>query len=86
MANTGAEAFHNLHEVIKAASARTSRDIWDYLVGASESETTMRRNRLAIDSLGFRPRILRDVSRIDASHEFLGRKLRLPIAFAPIGG
>ena len=86
MANTGAEAFLNLHEVVKAARARTSRDVWDYLVGAAESETTMKRNRLAIDSLGLRPRVLRDVSDIDTAHEFLGRRLRLPIAFAPIGG
>ncbi len=86
MTSTGAEAFLNLHEVVKAARARTSRDIWDYLVGAAESETTMKRNRLAIDSLGLRPRILRDVSKIDAGHYFLRRRLRLPIAFAPIGG
>ena len=86
MANTGAEAFLNLHDVVKAARARTSRDVWDYLVGAAESETTMKRNRLAIDSLGLRPRVLRDLSDIDTGHEFLGRRLRLPIAFAPIGG
>ena len=34
----------------------------------------------------FRPRVLRDVSRIDSSAEFLSRKVRLPVLLAPIGG
>src|SRR5262249_42726175 len=58
---------------------------WDYLVGGSESETTMRRNRLAFDRLAFRPRVLRDVSRVDTSGELLGMKLRIPVLPAPIG-
>ena len=44
---------------------------WDYLVGGTETETTLRRNRLGIDSLAFRPRVLRDVSRIDTGVHLL---------------
>ena len=33
-----------------------------------------------------RPRVLRDVSDIDPSHNFLGQKLRLPLILAPVGG
>ena len=58
---------------------------WDYLVGGSESETTLRRNRLAFDRIAFRPRILVDVSHIDTSTTFLGQKLRIPAILAPIG-
>ena len=39
--------FQCLHEFIPAARAKLSDHIWGYLVGAAESETTMRRNRLA---------------------------------------
>ena len=46
----------------------------------------MRRNRQAIDRLALRPRVLRDVSAIDASHSFLGKPTRLPVVLAPIGG
>ena len=77
--------FFALHEIITAAKINLSQNIWDYLSGGTESETTVKRNRLAIDSLGFRPRVLCDVSKIDCSTVFFGEKLRLPVAFAPIG-
>ena len=79
------QRFQNLHEFIPAARANLNRNYWDYLVGGSETETTVRRNRLGLDSIAFRPRILRDVSKTDCSGTFLGRKLALPVALAPIG-
>ena len=57
--------FLTMHEFAKAAKNRLDANIWDYLTGATETETTMRRNRLALDTLAFRPRILRDVSKMD---------------------
>jgi isopentenyl diphosphate isomerase/L-lactate dehydrogenase-like FMN-dependent dehydrogenase len=54
-------------------------------VGGTETETTLRRNRLALDTLALRPRVLRDVSRVDATSSFLDRPLRLPVMLAPIG-
>jgi isopentenyl diphosphate isomerase/L-lactate dehydrogenase-like FMN-dependent dehydrogenase len=77
--------FENLHEIVKRARQNLNHNNWDYLVGGSESETTLRRNRLALDTIAFRPRVLRDVSEIDLSTTFLGRKLRLPVVLAPVG-
>jgi glycolate oxidase len=78
--------FLTMHEFAKAAKNRLDANIWDYLTGATETETTMRRNRLALDTLAFRPRVLRDVSTIDTTSEMFGKKLRLPVALAPVGG
>ena len=72
-------------EVIITAQRNLTQDIWDYLSGGSESETTMRRNRLGFDSLALRPRVCVDVSKIDTSTTFLGQKLRIPVMMAPIG-
>ena len=72
-------------EVIQAARKRLPQSAWDYLSGASESETTMRRNRLAFDKVAFRPRVLNDVSSVDASTTFLGHNLRIPVMPAPVG-
>jgi glycolate oxidase len=72
-------------EIIQAAHRNLPQDVWDYLTGGAESETTMRRNRLGFDSLGLRPRVLVDVSKVDTSTTFLGQKLRIPVMMAPIG-
>ena len=79
------ERFQNLHEFVAVARARLDRNVWDYIIGGVETETTLRRNRLAIDSLGLRPRVLRDVNFTDTSTTFLGRKITMPVACAPIG-
>ena len=50
-------------EIIQAARKNLTQDIWDYLSGGAESETTLRRNRLAFDYLALRPRVCIDVSR-----------------------
>jgi isopentenyl diphosphate isomerase/L-lactate dehydrogenase-like FMN-dependent dehydrogenase len=84
LAAVGAD-FQALHEIVAKARQNLNQNDWDYIVGAAESETTLRRNRLAIDSLGLRPRVLRDVSHIDTSVEVLGRTLRLPVVLAPVG-
>ena len=77
--------FETLHEIVQAAKLNLNQGDWDYLVGGAETETTLKRNRRALDSLAFRPRVLRDVSNVDASHTVLGRKLRLPLMLAPVG-
>ncbi len=77
--------FVSNEEIIQEARRRLNQGVWDYLVGGSASETTLRRNRLAFDRIAFRPRILVDVSRIDPSTTFLGQPLRIPAILAPIG-
>ena len=77
--------FVSNEEIVQEARRHVDQGTWDYLVGGSESETTLRRNRLAFDRIAFRPRILVDVSFIDPSTTFLGQKLRIPAILAPIG-
>jgi glycolate oxidase len=77
--------FQNLHEFVAVARARLDRNAWDYLIGGAETETTLRRNRLALDTLALRPRVMRNVSTTDTGSTFLGRKLTMPVALAPIG-
>src|SRR2546427_2536874 len=79
------DRFQTLHEIVRAAKNRLPAGEWDYLVGGTETETTLRRNRLALDSIAFRPRVLRNVSKVDVSSTFLGRPVRIPVMFAPIG-
>ncbi len=77
--------FMNLHEIVHKARQNLNQNAWDYIVGGVETETTLRRNRMALDSIAFRPRVLRDVSKVDTTTEIFGRKLRLPILLCPVG-
>ena len=80
------EEFLTLQEIVAAAQRNLPPGPWAYLVGGAETETTVKRNRHALDSIAFRPRVLRDVSKVDSTASFLGRPVRLPVMLAPIGG
>ena len=80
-----AETYATMHEIVVAARNTVSRSVWNYVTGAAETETTLRRNRHCLDSLALRPRILRDVREIDTGTTFMGHKLRIPCLLAPIG-
>jgi len=80
------DQFLTLHEIVAAARRNLAPGPWNYLIGATDTETTMRRNRQAPDSIAFRPRVLNDVSTVDTSARFLGKKVRLPVMLAPVGG
>jgi isopentenyl diphosphate isomerase/L-lactate dehydrogenase-like FMN-dependent dehydrogenase len=75
----------NLHELVAKARQNLNQNDWDYIVGGAESETTLRRNRMALDTIAFRPRVLRDVSKVDATVNEFGRRMRLPVVLAPVG-
>ena len=74
-----------LHEFVTLAKAKLEKGPWDYIAGGSETETTLIRNRLALDSLAFRPRVLRNVEGVSPRARFMGRDLRMPVILAPIG-
>src|SRR5215813_13701681 len=76
--------FVSNEEIIQEARRRVNQGAWDYLVGSSESETTLRQNRLAFDRIAFRPRILVDVSSVDPATTFIKQTLRIPAILAPI--
>jgi glycolate oxidase len=85
MSNELQTDYQLLNEFISKAHINLNKNIWDYLVGGTETETTLKRNRLALDSIALKPRVLVDVSEIDCGAEFFGKRIRLPVAMAPVG-
>lgn len=86
MTQPAPESFLTLQEIVAAARRNLAPGPWAYLAGGTETETTVRRNRHALDSIAFRPRVLNDVSRVDTRATFLGEPVRLPVMLAPVGG
>jgi len=78
-------SFETLHEFVAPAKRNLTKETWDYLMGGAETETTLERNRLAIDALAFRPRVLRNVEHVTTRGTLLRQELRLPVILAPIG-
>ena len=78
--------FVTLPEIRKAARARLPRDVWNFGAGGAETETTLRRNRRALDGLAIAQSVLTDVREIDLRTSLLGVPLSWPVAVAPMGG
>src|SRR5215475_12971849 len=55
MAESLEDRFQNLHEFVTQARTNLNRNNWDYLIGGAETETTLARNRAALDSWGSVP-------------------------------
>lgn len=64
---------------------RTPRAVFDYTDGSADGEHTLRRARQAFERVEFRPSVLHDVSSVDTGRDILGKRARLPFAFAPTG-
>jgi glycolate oxidase len=83
---SAAANFLSLQEIVATARRNLPQDLWDHLSGGSDSETTLLRNRQALDSLALRQRVLVDVRKIDITTTLLGTTLSSPVFLAPVGG
>lgn len=74
-----------MHQIVKSARERMNPVGWQYVLGCADTETTMKRNRYALDSVAFKPRALRGVNQVDMRGKLLGRSLRLPVILSGVG-
>ncbi len=72
-------------DIRELARRSTPKSVFDYTDGGSMSETSLDRSRDAYRRVEFTPRVMRDVSQVDMSTNFLGKPNALPFAFAPTG-
>ncbi len=73
----------NLREFEGLARARLSPPAFAYYAGGSWDEQTLRDNEAAFGRRRLLPRVLAGVSAVDPSTTMLGRRVALPIGFAP---
>jgi 4-hydroxymandelate oxidase len=73
----------NLAEFEPLAVERMAAPAYGYVAGGAGDEITLRESVEAWRRFRFVPRVLRDVSTVDVSGRFLGRKAALPVAVAP---
>jgi isopentenyl diphosphate isomerase/L-lactate dehydrogenase-like FMN-dependent dehydrogenase len=78
--------FVTLPEIIAAARQALPREVWNFGAGGAETETTLRRNRRALNRLAIRQDVLVDVREIDLATRLIGIPLSWPVVVAPTGG
>lgn len=74
-----------VEDIARAAKKRVPKVVFDYVEGSALDEIGYSRAQEAIRKVQFNTRILRDVSEVDPSEIIFGKKVDLPIVFAPTG-
>ncbi|WP_222263242.1 alpha-hydroxy acid oxidase [Modestobacter marinus] len=75
----------SVRDLREAARHTTPRAVFDYVDGAAEEEITAARNIAAYRRVTFHPDALRSVAEPDPGVELLGRRIAMPLVFAPTG-
>ena len=75
----------SVRDLREAARHTTPRAVFDYVDGAAEEEITAARNVAAYRRVTFLSDALRSVADPDPSVEVLGRRIAMPLVFAPTG-
>lgn len=69
----------------RRARRRLPHFVWEYVDSGTGTETTLHRNRQALDDVRLYPSILHGELTYDTQVEFLGQSFTLPFGIAPIG-
>jgi L-lactate dehydrogenase (cytochrome) len=75
----------SIRDLRELAVHTTPRAVFDYVDGAAEEEITAARNTEAYRRVTFLPDALRSVAEPDTGVELLGRRIAMPLVFAPTG-
>jgi len=75
----------SVEDLRRIARKRLPGGVFDYIDGGAEDELTLGRNAAAFRRVEFRPRVLVDVSHLDARTKVLGRSVDVPLILAPTG-
>src|SRR5579871_1283407 len=74
---------HNFHDFRTLAKRRLPAPIFDYIDGAADDETTLRKNTESFNRCDLVPNILRGVETIDLSVTVMGQTLAMPVYCSP---
>src|SRR5271169_3399987 len=73
----------NYHDFRELARRRLPGPIFNYIDGAADDETTLRRNTAAFEECDLVPNVLAGVAQVDLSVTVMGHKLAMPFYCSP---
>ncbi|WP_299885683.1 alpha-hydroxy acid oxidase [uncultured Ruegeria sp.] len=77
--------YPGISDLKQRAKRRLPHFVWEYIDSGTGAETTIHRNRDALDQIRFPPSILHGALEFDTSARVLGHDYPLPFGIAPIG-
>ena len=75
----------SVFDLAEIAKKRTPKVVFDYVDGSATYELAYKKTRDAFDRVEIDTRVLQNVKNLDTSETILGKKVDLPILFAPTG-
>ena len=76
---------YNTADLREAARRRLPKGLFEFMDRGNDDEIAMRDNRIALDSIKLKPRVLVDVSKRSQEISLFGKKQKMPIIVAPTG-
>ena len=77
--------FYNTADLREAARRRLPHGLFEFMDRGNDDEIAVRDNRLALESIKLKPRVLVDVSKRSQEITLFGKKQKMPIVVAPTG-
>lgn len=79
------QRYLSLDDFEREARARLPRMIYGFIAGAAETNAGLQNNRKSFEQIGFRPRVLTDVSKRSSKATLFGKDYAAPFGIAPMG-
>jgi isopentenyl diphosphate isomerase/L-lactate dehydrogenase-like FMN-dependent dehydrogenase len=79
---TGIEEM-TLEEIKAVAGKKVKQEVWEWINGGTETEFTLQRNRLALEKIMLRLRVIHGLETANTSVKILGQTVKTPIIVAP---
>jgi isopentenyl diphosphate isomerase/L-lactate dehydrogenase-like FMN-dependent dehydrogenase len=76
---------YNTADLREAARRRLPKGLFEFMDRGNDDEIAVRDNRIALDSIKLKPRVLVDVSKRSQEISLFGKKQKMPIIVAPTG-
>src|SRR5664279_2272231 len=75
----------NIYDLTEMAQRRLPKGLFEFMHRGNDDEIAVRDNRIALDRIKLRPRVLRDVSGRNQEITLFGKTQKMPVIIAPTG-
>jgi len=72
-----------LDEIKALAGTKVKEEVWEWINGGTETEFTLQRNRIALEKIMLRLRVIHGLETADTTVRILGQTVKTPVIVAP---